>query len=305
MIVEHDGSISLNFARLISHYVRLSFPDNPSDTFQYHYLLSLFSDANDSDMMTLCREHICSYIANANDYKSLIGTQQQPSSISIESFKPLFGVENEAQYKSKIIHPIAEIFRQQGKYKDAVSVFALGGDYNAAIETLNTHLDQALYRPEKQPSDMIAARTRGDDGLIQFAKETLNCYVSREYILPLVDQSLLTSCNVLIHLLEATLYYEDKKFEDALQVRVVRYYLSTSLLTLNLTQLIKITDVIPLHEDQVKIQSAVAWFDKSEDNVIRKHIPEILLMVMDILYKLWEQYSSPAYIKLNPSKKVN
>jgi hypothetical protein len=29
------------------------------------------------------------------------------------------------------------------------------------------------------------------------------------------------------------------------------------------------------------------------------------LMVMDILYKLWEQYSSPAYIKLNPSKKVN
>ncbi|KAI8880586.1 NIC-domain-containing protein, partial [Backusella circina FSU 941] len=294
LIIQHDGSVSLNFARLISQYVRFSFPDNPNDAFQYQYLLSLFSDLShaNNDMMTLCREHLCSYIASANDYKSLIGTQQQPSSVSIEKFKPLFGIENEAQYKSEIIHPVAEIFRQQGKYKDAVSVFALGDDYDTAIETLNVHLDQALYRPQKQQfnrDDVLVSTDGGqrrveDNSLVQFAKETLDCYQSKQYILPLINHSFLTSCYVLVHLLEATLCYEDHKFQEALQ-------------------LIRATDVIPLHKDQLKIQSAAAWFDKSEDNIIHKHIPEILLMVMDILYKLWEQYSNPVYTKLNPSKK--
>lgn len=56
-------------------------------------------------------------------------------------------------------------------------------------------------------------------------------------------------------------------------------------------QIIKSTNILPESSDYNDVQLAAFRFDKYTDYIIRKHVHQILVMVMESYSKLCEEYS--------------
>ncbi|KAI8989448.1 Nup93/Nic96-domain-containing protein [Pilobolus umbonatus] len=291
LILDRQGRTSLNFGYLINQYVRMFLSDDPDNALQYFYLLTLYSNIEGptvDDMTILSREYICSYVTGIQDYKAILGyksnAERHPG--SLDTYKSLIGIDNSKDtYRDVILHPMAIEFCNQGKYKDAVSIYELSGAYNEALTVLNNQLDYALYRP--QPDESLEdreSRREMDDELIRFSLSTLRNYQNDVHIVHLINTEIQLTHHILLQLLEACIRYEKNELDQALE-------------------LIRSTKLIPMENEYLVIQQHITQFSQY-DELIQKHIPSIMSMTVDILYKLWEYYSSlaighrQAYIQL-------
>lgn len=221
MITEWDGSVSLNFGRLISQYVRLFVSDTLDDALQYLYLITLYPT---EDMMIICREQIFNYAVSCNDYKKIIGAidynYDQTQQGSIVPYKPLIGVDihDDDIYRDTILIPIAKKFQERGKYADAVNVYELSRKYTEALKVLNRQLDYALVRPIEtpKPSEIVEGH-QTDQQLIDFCILTLRNYENRTDVT--CNAEVLSIHRILLSLLRATLQYEQGQYEQSVEVK--------------------------------------------------------------------------------------
>ncbi|KAI9255861.1 Nup93/Nic96-domain-containing protein [Helicostylum pulchrum] len=273
LVTEVDGSVSLNFSRLISQFVRLFVTDASDDTLQYLYLITLYPT---EDMTILCREYIINYIVRCDKYKQIIGyidnKQGTVQPGSIEQYKPLIGIDrhNGDIYKKAILYPIAQKFQHAGKYKDAVSAYELSGKYTDALKVLNTEIDYALDRPSDPKGQGLLQQHRVDESLIEFCNTVLRNYENNVHID--CDQKVLDTHKTLLKFLQACIQYEQGQYEQTVEI-------------------IKSTYILPDNTDFTNVQSAAMRFDNHTEYTIRKHISDILVMTMESYHKLWQKYS--------------
>lgn len=217
MVTEFDGTVSLNFARIISQYVRLFVSNQAEFGLQYLYLITLYSS---EDMATICREHVSNYIAGCTDYKNIIGTVNCDYGLSqqglIAPYIPLVGIpmyDNEA-YRNVILSPIAQKFQCRGNYIDAVNVYISSRNYTEAFNVLNRQLDHTLNMCTKLGN--VEGRQM-DHQLIDFCVSTLNNY--KKEINNSCDSEVLILNQTLLRILKATLYYEQHQYEQVVEVK--------------------------------------------------------------------------------------
>ncbi|KAF7720998.1 hypothetical protein EC973_005635 [Apophysomyces ossiformis] len=275
LILEDDSRVSLNFTRLIYQYIRLFSTSNPRQALQYLFLLTLYSDCREAtgcDMTSVCYMYIRDLLLTSKEFKALLGSKTSEYNREpgyIDHYKDLLGISNENEYAQALLMPIAEKCELEGRYVEAVAVYELTWDYNKVIDILNKELGDAL---QQQAVERAATpQETAKDEVINFARTTLERYERQQHIGAIIHDSKKYTTRLLIQFLRARKLYEEGLYEQSLQ-------------------LVYQTGVIPLHDNMIQVQQAADNFAHLE-NTISKSIPDLLVMVMDMLYKLWRTYT--------------
>lgn len=196
----------------------------------------------------------------------------------------LLNINSENEFASEIIRPIAEKCVQTGRCIDAVYAYSLSGDYNQMADVLAKELSDALQQPQSFRATDPTLSQYSNTEIIQFALDTIRHYENKQYISSLIDESKKVTIRILIQLLQFRVAHEQGQHETALQ-------------------LMQQANVIPLQGNMEQIQLFVNQFGHLAET-IKKNIPELLLNVMDTLYKLWSDNSGPASVNLLRTKKI-
>jgi hypothetical protein len=140
------------------------------------------------------------------------------------------------------------------------------------VDVLTKELSDALQQPQSYRVTDPTLSIMSNDQIIAFAIDTMNHFDKLQHISNLIDNSRKNTVRILIQLLQFRVAYERDEHEQALQI-------------------MEYTNVIPLGGDLSRVQYFSTQFENLAET-IKKNIPELLLNVMDILYKFWLKYSA-------------
>ncbi|KAI8979026.1 Nup93/Nic96-domain-containing protein [Pilobolus umbonatus] len=277
LIMKQGDDYIYNFPRLICQYIRVYNHNSPKDALQYLLLLTLYSTKQgylNDDMLSLARSYVCEYVLLSNDFKALLGHMEgNRMNGLIDGQRELLGIQTENDYIEKILHPVGKLCVQNGRCIDAVYAYNLASDYSSVINVLATQLSEALKQSQVARSMDPTLSELSNEEIIQFSVDTMAHYERYQHMKELIDERQKTTIRTLIQLLQFRSYYEKDLYEQALQI-------------------IEETQVIPLKQGYNYIQLAADQFEQLDDT-IKSNIPQLLLNVMDILYKKWVAYSEP------------
>ncbi|KAG2227549.1 hypothetical protein INT45_002234 [Circinella minor] len=303
LVIENDEPPSLNFARLIYQYTRIFATINnnttPQDqnntlkeqyTLNYLYLLTLYSDRqhyDSDDMISLCHQYIRELVLGSKDPKIILGTRSPEQGRQrglLDTYKYLIGITSERGFIQAILQPLAEKYTQEGKYSEAVFVYELTVDYNKVVDILNKQLSDALQQPPATDPDQTLRRRTSDEEIIHFSLGRLADYEKQQHIGAHIKDSKKHTVQVLINFLRSRSLYEEGLYEQALQV-------------------IYQSGVIPLQDDFGQVQRAAEQFERLDEG-ISKNVPDMLLMVTDMLLKLWTTFTGPKLVSQPAAKET-
>lgn len=221
MITELDGSVTLNFSRLINQYVHLFVYDDSDSALQYIYLITLYPT---SDMVTLCRQQIIDYVVRSKEHEKLIGSTNSTSQSSIEKYKFLYGIDmyDEQLYKDAILYPVARKFQVKGDYGNSVRVFELCKKYTEAVKVLNHQLDLALNTVDGSHVNSEAIK------LADFSSKTKSMYDISIYID--CSEEALATFNILLGFLRAFILFSNGQYVQTVEVSIlvkIRFFVNT------------------------------------------------------------------------------
>ncbi|CEP18109.1 hypothetical protein [Parasitella parasitica] len=265
-----------NFPRLLYQYVQVFLTESRQNGLQYLYLLSLYSQINgyrDQSMIQLAKSFVCQFILDTKDFVTLLGSTEDTLKPGlIESQKSLLYIESKEKYVKEILYPTAEKCIEIGRCPDAVNIYILAHDYNKMVDTLAKELNDALKQFQ---IDRIMDCTLSDESntvIIEFATKTMQYYDRFEAFTEVITPERQSTIRILIQLLKFRTAYEENEYQRALQ---------------HLEQ----ANIIPLTHDHQLNRNLVQQFD-SLDEQTKSNVPEILLNVMDILYKTWAHHNA-------------
>lgn len=139
------------------------------------------------------------------------------------------------------------------------------------VDALARELSDALQQPQSYRATDPTLSELSNEEIIQFALDTMHQYEQNQYVNSLIDDVRKNTIRILIQLLQFRVYYENTQYEIALQ------YMNQ-------------TNVIPLAGETRVVQTYVVQFQQLDES-IKKNIPELMLNVMDIVYKIWVTYN--------------
>ncbi|KAI8967645.1 Nup93/Nic96-domain-containing protein [Mycotypha africana] len=274
LVIEDSHKYCLNLGRLIELYVRhylMKTHMNDDTVIQYIYLLTLYP--RHQDMNLLAQEQFCDFYS--------VKQQQGHNLVDMLQYKSLLGLEKDEEFKQHILNPIASRLQDNGRYKEAISiydsfVYNSNKDYTTDIlRILNRQLDYTLNQcffdfgndatdnKRKQVSQEIV------DYCISFTKKKATTFNVMDHHLQYSDD-VSRIHYILLHFLQACVKFESGQYQEALES-------------------IQITHVLPLNNDYQMICRAVEDYNESKDDIIRNHIPDIVIMTLDIVYELWKK----------------
>jgi nuclear pore complex protein Nup93 len=140
------------------------------------------------------------------------------------------------------------------------------------VDVLSKEISDALQKPQSFRASDPTLSVLSNDEIVQFATNTMEHYEKNQYVSDLIDDYRKNTVHILIQLLQFRVAYEKTEYEKALQI-------------------MNNANVIPLGSDMNYITALVTQFDGLAES-IKKNVPELLLNVMDILYKMWAHYVS-------------
>lgn len=140
------------------------------------------------------------------------------------------------------------------------------------VDVLIKELSDALQQPQSYRVTDPTLSIMSNDEIIGFAMDTMNHFDKLQHISNIIDDYRKNTVHILIQLLRFRVAYEKDEHEKALQI-------------------MDYASVIPLGGNLNRIQYFSTQFEALAET-IKKNIPELLLNVMDILYKFWLKYSA-------------
>ncbi|KAI8883137.1 NIC-domain-containing protein [Backusella circina FSU 941] len=264
-----NKQLSLNFGRLIHQYVHVFLYDRPKETLQYIYLLSLYSSRHgytSDEMVDLCRSYMTTLVLRSIDFKSTLVYLIGDNSVLVSLQLTLAGVDSKNDCIQHILFPLAESCVQMGRCEDAVYTYALSQDYNKVFDVLIKQLSDALQTPQSTRETNPTLSKLSNNDIIHFSNSIINSYSS---LMSMIDANKQTTVHILVELVKFRVLYESMEYRQALQV-------------------VTGTGVFPLgdHGTQQTVDRCVGL-----NEGILRNLPELLLNVMDTLYKLWVEFS--------------
>lgn len=132
-------------------------------------------------------------------------------------------------------------------------------------------LSDALQKPQsiRETDPSLSELTNQD--IIQFSMSVINTYSP---LMNMIDVDKQTTVQILMELVKFRMLYESKDYRQAVQV-------------------VTGTGVLPLGDHN--IQQTLDRFTSLNQAILR-NLPELLLNVMDTLYKLWTEFAQNASI---------
>jgi len=250
---------TLNFYKLISSVAKPQSAVDPINAIHYYLLLPLVAPFASNRYTTLCQESIRDVILAAGDYATLLG-DVTPDGIFrsgiVAKFAPLLNVADERLFIESITKAAAVKCEKEDKYRDAVHLYNLAGDYDHVLYILSKKMCQAFAQ---------AYVAEAFTGLHSMAQSIYQFYLQHPTASAKVDRCSLETFRIHLKLMEFKRFAAQASWSLALQ---------------NLEQL----SVLPLDCDVAAITQYVDKF-KSLDDSIAVNLSELLLLAMTCIYQ--------------------
>ena len=283
-----------HISKMVTKFVKQWVGTDAPDMFHYLYILGLFGSsqsvdgarpslggANGKEYTTFIHSVIRDILRSTNNYAEVLG-QVRPDGGgrtpgSVEKYKSLVHLGSEQDYLDIILLGAAVDADRESRYKDAIQLYDLAGQYDKVFELLNRRLGDALLQHTiLQDSSVDAyASSKGsntsmppiDTDPVDSAQQILDYYQSRPQSAGLLDSKTVKTCSTLISLYQFRLLVNQNRDDAALQVL---YSL----------------DILPQSLDMSHIQLKANAFHELEDTIARV-MPHVMITATQSLYKLY------------------
>lgn len=250
---------SLNFYKLISSIAKQQAAVDSINAIHYFLLLPLVAPFASSRYLTLSQESIRDVVLSAGDYATLLGDVTPEGAFRsgmIAKFAPLLNISDERAFIDSITKAAAAKREKEDKYRDAVHLYNLAGDYDRVLHILGKKMCQAFAQ---------AYVAEPFNGLYSMAQSIYQFYVQHPLASAKLDRHALETFRIHLKLMEFKKFAAEANWTLALQ---------------NLDQL----GILPLDCDVATIAQYVDKF-KSLDDSISVNLSELLLSTMTCIYQ--------------------
>lgn len=282
---------SVDIARLITRHIRLFSSSDARSALEYVYLicLNVGDDAvpldTQEDQRTRCYEIVKDLVCQTRMYTELVGDVRVDGARVpgvLEQQLPLLKMNDERDYLRQIVRSAAGQSEAEGRTKDAILLFNLAEEYDRVVAVLNRELGANLFVVTSAGAEDLSATTGArlnpqaslgaTEDSTQLAKAVLETYESQSHILRRIEVNRRTTCRLLLSLKQAVHLVRRNgagDLEKALDV-------------------IQATQLFPLDSagDVVTISRRAESFFRDIDESVGRNLSELLLMTMDLLYKV-------------------
>ncbi|PWN43818.1 NIC-domain-containing protein [Ceraceosorus guamensis] len=286
---EPNRKAHLDFAKLVERYVRSFARSDARSAFEYIALVCLNEDAPKPagpQQVKRCHELIRGLVLESRQYFDLLGEIRNDGTKApglIERNLSLIGLSDSRQFLQDIVCEAASQSDREHRVRDAILLYNLAEEYNTVIEVLNRDLGVTLFEVSPLPAssqtlEVGAGRktmAAADPGLAdamdtaQLAKAIVANYERQEHILRSINPAKRETIKVLLALKDAVNLFHAGELEKSLNT-------------------VESLDLIPLSKtDAVSITRQAEKFREISPH-ISKNVSNILLLVMETLYKLHE-----------------
>ncbi|KAI8075008.1 Nup93/Nic96-domain-containing protein [Gongronella butleri] len=287
LLVFEGGVPTLNVTRMIyTHLKQSSLP--LVDQFQYLFALAWYSVRNGyttnemlDEARALCRE----WVLQSPDYQWFLGSFEngyQPGFLDLH--KRLVEFDDQDSYTTHFLLPLVRDYAERNLYVQAAYVAELAGDYNLVMDVLFYQLSLMFRHPSHTPDSQQDALV---NELLAFCTTSLERFARFQHISQRVDDRKMHTVRAMLGFVRARYLYDHEQYEQGLDA-------------------IYATGVMPAVEnpDIEALKPAVAQFDHLDDNVANL-VPDLVLMTMDMLLKMYQKYNHSAQLMIKFKNRVN
>ncbi|CAO3610843.1 unnamed protein product [Cunninghamella blakesleeana] len=297
LVMEEDNTkATFNFSRLIYQHIQKYNKEYPKLSLQYLFLFTLYSTKNgySNDLLvSLARSYVRDVVISTDDYQSILGVSTIEKGRQfgyLDEYIGLLDIKNEAEYYQILLKPLANDYSERGRYISGVHVSEVAGDYQFVVDILNRQLGNVLRRPthtvhmdikkrknyphlymdiDHHQKNYYENQTMDLPELIDFTLSTMERYEKYQHISKSIPDNKKRSIYALVHFVRGRDLYDKSEYDKALQV-------------------IGQSGVIPVSTNQ-NLRNIVDQFKKLDEKICN-NIPDVLLIILDMLYKNWQSY---------------
>lgn len=285
---------SLDFARIITRHIRLFSSSDAKSALQYLYLicLNVADDAVPADIQedqrSRCYEAVKDLVCQTRMYAELVGDVRVDGARvpgAIEQNLKLLKIGNEKDYLRQIVSSAAVQSEQEHRTRDAILLYNLAEEYDRVVTVLNRELGASLFVDTASQSNAGAeqstlnpqASLSATEDSAQLAAAVLDTYESQPHVLRRVDATKRQTTRLLLSLKRAVVLVRRGEVEKSLAT-------------------IEATNLFPLdaNGDVVTISRRAEAFFRDNDESLGRNLSELLLLTMDLLYKVHASFKPSA-----------
>ncbi|KAJ1921877.1 nuclear pore complex subunit [Mycoemilia scoparia] len=282
-VTVEDGKTCLDYAKLIVHYIR-TLPDNTIEhAIQYLLTISAGGASEFQYQIQLCQSSIIRILFESREYAYFLGDILKDGARKkgvLERYYKLLGFKSSSEFTLGITKHLANMSQKEGRLPDSVLLYNLAGEYNAVLRVMIKQLGDVLYTRNNKIS--ITSKivddndpSKNSEDVIHIAHAVLNHYEAQDHIYNSVDKSAISTCSLILNLISFTEAYREEKHELALSI-------------------IQSTGLIPL-DDDINETTRKSEQIRNLDPTIIRNFPDILLLTMDVLSRLYSGLKESSY----------
>lgn len=302
---------SLDLARILVRHIRPFASSDARFALEYLYLICLPVEPavpapTQAQQRAKCYDAVRDLVCQTRMYTDLVGDVRVNGARvpgAIEQNLALLRISDVREYLAEIVRAAAGQSEAELRTRDAILLYNLAEEYEQVVSVLNRELGASLFLPDG-PSESEGSGNDAPDAAQasasasalnphaslsaaetapQLARAILDTYESQNHIVRRVDASKRHTCRLLLELKRAVGLVRSGHMEKALRT-------------------LEAVDVFPLGTaaaggagtgagaDVVTISRRAESFFRDVDEAIARNLSELLLLAMDVLYKVHAQY---------------
>lgn len=202
----------LNIVKVISAISKALATTEIMDSVQYFLLLPLASSVSPQYNIS-CQNAIRDVILASGNFSLVLGDLAADGTFRpglLSKFAPLMNLGDEKSFVESITKSAAVKCQKEDKYRDAVHLYNLAGDYDKVLQILCRKMSQQFS--QAYFADSLA-------GLYGVALSVYQFYSQSHIICSKLDRRNLDTCRILLGLLEFKRFSSESHWQQALQVR--------------------------------------------------------------------------------------
>jgi nuclear pore complex protein Nup93 len=256
LFTKQNGFTAINFASLVTTYAAALGQSDLLEAVNYLLLLTI---AERTDYDSICQKAICELVLQSGEYGTLLGDVRADGSVSpgtLAQYAPLMKLPDTSSFMEKITAQAAGKCALEGRFREALQLYNLSGQYEKVVELLCTRLGRLFAAP------YVALEC---DEWRRTADSVLNYYSAQSHISTILSSAARNTCHMLIQLLSVRKAFEDMQWSYALD------------LLLNIR-------LIPLEGDVAEVSTAADRVKDMSDTVALI-LPDLLLITMTVVVR--------------------
>lgn len=283
--VDNNGFKSINFARMIGHYVKTFKFSDPRVAAEYIFLICM-SEGPDKifkqNQIELCQEAIRELVLETREFVLLLGKITKNGMRIpgiIEERKSLIFLEDENAFLDNIAEKAAQKANEDGRLIDCILLYQLSEEYDTVLTIVNKILGDFinsidLTNNSEAMKDILNNIGEDDENnIIKLSDNLLKVYNASPEILSKTSVKNRINCRKLLDIFEIM---KEFHFDGELNNQYM-----------TIMDKIKNLELIPIFTDNdiSKIRNYIDEFNNYEE-CIMKNIPKLLVIEMSCLQKL-------------------